>query len=943
MTRLEFPTGEQTALRADGWSVSFDELHRLRNLVACEFLARSGARPKRVLGCLNDDETSLLALLTLTELVDYMPINPGLSDVEITAIAKNSGADMAVLSAGFHASKQHLFANDIAKILDWDQTVAAARARLSDRGDAPESPVKAGAGQSEGRLILHTSGSTGQPKRVPIALTALNVSAKNIALGHQLQSSDLALNALPTFHIGALVDVLLAPLSVGGAVSITDQRTPKGLVAALIEKRPTWVQIVPTILRQMVEEMPPDQLRNAGDSLKFIRSVTAPVPPDLKRKAEALLGCPVVEMYGMTETAGQIATNARDPLLHKSGSVGQPCNVPILICDSFGNAVAPGKIGEICVSGPSVFEGYEGIPKEEVFFAEWFRSGDLGRLDPQGNLYVVGRLKEMINVGGEKVSPFEIETAALLLPEVLEAAAYALPHPSLGEQVGLTIACRESTDLDAILAHLNGQLAPFKCPNTILRVAKLPRLANAKVDRLMLKRGGEKALAERMNRQNPSAEPLEIKDPNAALVARIWMDVLKCRAPAGEDDFFDMGGDSLRATQFLLLLEKHLGRDISPSQLFESPRFESLIAALFKQAPEAENETHRAIKFVKDKMAGWPGKVALEAGIFRSIGTLNRGAPLFWASQNTQETLTIAETLGQNRPFYFTMSLFRYENRTHEDFLVLAERLAQEIDRLQPEGEIAIGGFCGGASVMHFVAERLIEMGRRIKVFLSLDYWPGREVTFPMVHGMTTSGMHAACEHYAHFEFAQHLVHPNGTRIFRINGPHEYSADDLAPHQDALNALIDAPFTIPRPDPNSAPPKTSWSFEQRRKPPSGEITLIQAPRVFARGGQSCFHLRVKNTSDVFWTASEISGLSIAAQLLNMDNCTRIYAAGYAPIEADVAPGEEITLTMDVQFPDLFLPFWAHFFFVSQGVRRFCERSHTSVRRLVLPNLLRAKS
>ncbi|MFK7875874.1 MAG: AMP-binding protein, partial [Paracoccaceae bacterium] len=401
---LQFPTGAKDAIVTARDTFSFDDLHQLRHFMGDAFGQQVLGPPKRILGCLEDDEHALFALLFLTELSDYMPINPKLSDAETSDMVRTSGADIAIVSRTL--LDQKCAALSMINVLIWDDIVQAAVQALRAGKPTPMPPKW----NQIGRLILHTSGSTGTPKRVPISLDAMNASAQNIAKGHRLAADDHALNALPTFHIGALVDVMLAPFAAQGRISLTANRAPEDLVAALIKQRPTWFQVVPTLLRRLVEDVDHATLKQAGQSLRFIRSISAPVPQDLKDAVEALLGCPVIEMYGMTETAGQIATLGRDPQTHKPGSVGKPVGVEVAILDRFGNALGPGQTGEVCVRGPTVFEGYEGSTRDDVFFEHYFRTGDLGKRDPDGSLFLQGRLKEMINVGGEKVSPHEIET-----------------------------------------------------------------------------------------------------------------------------------------------------------------------------------------------------------------------------------------------------------------------------------------------------------------------------------------------------------------------------------------------------------------------------------------------------------------------------------------------------------------------------------------------------
>lgn len=928
MTQMNFPRGPKWAFIGNDLSLSFDDLHKLRFWIRAEFSDRVETPPLRVLGCLRDDETSLLALLFVTELFDYMPINPNLSDVEIALINAQSGVDVAILSTNILHDKEHLFTDST--IINWDDLVAAALKSLASGIDAPSNTFETKAG----RLILHTSGSTGMPKRVPISIDAINASAKNIAAGHNLTSSDHALNALPTFHIGALVDVMLAPFSVGGAVAITDKRTPVELAEELIATRPTWIQIVPTILRRMVEDLEPDVIRDAGASLGFIRSIAAPVPPDLKQIAEELFGCPVVEMYGMTETAGQMATNARDQCTAKLGSVGKPVGVDMAILDRFGNPVESGKVGEVCVNGPSVFAGYEDMAKEDVFFGNWFRTGDLGILDEDGYLFLRGRLKEMINVGGEKISPHEIEAAVMLMPEIIEAAAYALHHPTLGEQVGLTVASRSVIDTAQVSQFLGTRLAGFKCPSKITVLDQLPRLANAKVDRVLLKRDGARALANRLEGTHRSTS--KQLTPEAKAVEIYWMRILKCRAPEGEDDFFDMGGDSLSATLLLLELEKTLQRDISPSQLFENPTFNGLVGSLLEVgAPPATQNEHRALKYVRQEMAGWPGQTAVSHGLMRGIGSLKSGTPLFWATQDTREVQAIADTLGKTRPFYFCGSLFRFKKRQSLDFEVLGDQLASEINTVQPSGPLAIGGFCGGAWVMHYAAEHLQKMGREVRIFISFDYWPERVTAFPTVHGMTQCKNNAARMDYAQHQLALPLLHPKGAHTIEIHGRHKFKQSDIEPLSAELNSLLDG--TGPALEPFTST-SAHWDMAKRMQSPSAKITILNAPKVFQKGTTRSVRIAVKNTSQHVWGPTDLSGLSVQVDLLNLDNCVRSPCAGFARFDHPIAPGEEVDLVFDLTFPDKRLPLWISIYLASQGLKRFTSKTAGARKILTLPQI-----
>lgn len=929
---LDFPKGEKVAITSSRGKLTFSDLHHLRGLIRKEVSKAVPGGSKRILGCLQDDADALLALLFLTEITDYMPINPALSDMETLELQSVSGADIAFVSRAIFASKGHVFSQT--PVVIWDDIVTAALTNLRS-GQGPSSdPIFA----SQGRLILHTSGSTGMPKRVPISIASMNASALNIAKGHQLQDDDHALNALPTFHIGALVDVMLAPFAAGGSISITNQRSPDGLVQALIDQRPTWIQVVPTLLRRLVEDIDPAILSDAGLSLRFVRSISAPVPQDLKQQVEKVFGCPVIEMYGMTETAGQIATVSRNLEINKTGSVGIPVGVDVAIMDRYGNPLRNGQAGEVCVKGPTVFNGYEASAQTDVFFEEWFRTGDLGKQDDDGNLFLQGRLKEMVNVGGEKVSPHEIEMAVLTLPDVIEAAAYSLPHPSLGEQVGLTVASRVSMSSEDVKAYLDQRLASFKCPNRILIVDQLPRLANAKVDRLLLKRTAQ---ADWEKRQSTScARAHEVQSPLERTVALHWSRILKCRPPVAEDDFFDMGGDSLSATQFLLSLEKSLGHEISPNQLFDAPTFASLVVALSDDAKANKAKSARPIRYIQENTAGWPGQCVVENGLLRSLGSLKPDQPLFWASQAQLEIDAISETIGKRRAIYVTGSLFRFKRRTEKDFEIVAQQLADEISLIQPKGPIALGGFCGGAWIMHHTAERLRQSGREIRVFVSFDYWPSRPIPYPSVHCMSTCRENSGRIKFPRYDLADRLLHPKGAMAIHIESEHEFNAQHIAPHLAELNAILNGEKTM------SSPPSASaedWPLNQRKRAPEGRIRFIKPQRFYSAGETARIEVEVTNISSEPWPKSELSGLSVKIDLLNLDGYARAQNVALGLFDADLPAGARTIFSFDITFPNRKIPMWVKCSFASQGILGFQERKSTSHKSLIFPRLSSAPS
>ena len=315
-------------------------------------------------------------------------------------------------------------------------------------------------------LVLHTSGSTGAPKRVPLSAENLISSAWNVARSIELGSADVCLNMMPMFHIGALVDLLLAPLYAGGSTAFAEGISSEAFFRGLRHFNPTWSQAVPTVLHDLLAHGANVDDADLVRNLRLIRAVSQPLPIRLHEEFEKIFGTVLVPMFGMTETAGLITST---PLgRSKPGSVGVPVGSRVMICDSLGNEVAVHKRGEVLVSGPNVMAGYEGPPSasRDTFKGDWLRSGDEGFIDEDGFLFLTGRLKDIINRGGEKISPLEIDMILADHPDIAEAAAFPLPHPSLGEEVAAAVVPRDKKKLDArdVIDHLRGRAADFKIP-----------------------------------------------------------------------------------------------------------------------------------------------------------------------------------------------------------------------------------------------------------------------------------------------------------------------------------------------------------------------------------------------------------------------------------------------------------------------------------------------
>jgi acyl-CoA synthetase (AMP-forming)/AMP-acid ligase II len=331
-------------------------------------------------------------------------------------------------------------------------------------------------------LVLHTSGSTGRPKRVPIRHRNLAAAAANIVHGYALSPDDVTLCVMPLFHIHGLVASTIATLLSGGTIVVPAKFSPFSFWPTARDYRVTWFSAVPTIHHLLLSRAGAE--RPAGsESLRFIRSCSAPLPPEMMQKMEQAFGAPVLEAYGMTEAAHQMCSNPQPPEIRKPGSVGPGTGVKVSIMDAVGNHLATGNRGEVVIQGPNVFSGYENSQEATAaaFTDGWFRTGDQGFLDEDGYLTLTGRIKELINRGGEKIAPREIDEVLLSHPAVAEAVAFGTPHPIWGEEVAAAVVLREPIAETAILGFCRERLADFKCPKRLYIVETIPRTATGKI------------------------------------------------------------------------------------------------------------------------------------------------------------------------------------------------------------------------------------------------------------------------------------------------------------------------------------------------------------------------------------------------------------------------------------------------------------------------------
>ena len=359
---------------------------------------------------------------------------------------------------------------------------AGAKCRVVDDGLA---------GPDDVALVLHTSGTTSRPKIVPLSHANVCASAGNIQATLRIESADVCLNVMPLFHIHGLMAAVLATLGKGASVFAAPGFDALKFFSWFDRAKPTWYTAVPTMHQAILTRAKRNQDIIDRARLRFIRSSSSSLPPQVLAELEKTFGVPVVEAYAMTEASHQMTCNQLPPDLRKPGTVGCAAGPEVAIMDeSEPELLATGATGEVVIRGGNVTSGYENNPaaNAECFVNGWFRTGDQGVMDDDGYLTITGRLKEIINRGGEKISPREVDDVLMDHAAVLQCVTFAVPHKSLGEDVAAAVVLRDGADADEkdIRSFAGQRLANFKVPRKIIILDEIPKGATGKLQRIGL-------------------------------------------------------------------------------------------------------------------------------------------------------------------------------------------------------------------------------------------------------------------------------------------------------------------------------------------------------------------------------------------------------------------------------------------------------------------------
>ncbi|MBX2865975.1 MAG: non-ribosomal peptide synthetase [Leptolyngbyaceae cyanobacterium MAG.088] len=538
-----------------------------------------------------------VAILSIAAGATVVPLNPNYQEHEYEFYLSDLDAKALIIQQGFAKSAKIVALAKGIPVLELTPKLDAAVGSFQlNRAHSSKMFAPTWAKPEDTALILYTPGHTSRPKMVSLTHQRLCAAAQNIANTLALTADDRCLNIMPLFHIHGLVGGVLASLIVGASVVCTPGFNSELFLTWVKDCQSTWYSAVPTMHKSVLAQV--QQQDSYVSSLRFIRSSSAALSARLMVDLETTFNVPVIEAYDMTEASQQITSNPLPPLLRKPGSVGVPghTNVAIAAIDS-SELLSQGKIGEVVIKGDTVTQGYANGPVADnnVFFDGWFRTGDQGYLDKDGYLFLQGRLREIVNRGGEKITPLEIDEVLMALPEVLQAVAFGFAHPTLGEELAVAVVLEPNATAtpETLRDYLFAHMAAFKAPSQIILVDSLPKGATGQLQRMEL----AKKFANQLN--------IEFVTPTNDVeqsVANVMKEILHCDLISVADNFFVLGGDSLQANQVTTRLSARFKVNLSTTSLFRFPT----VAKLANEITRLTTESDGLVQGILAQLDGLP-------------------------------------------------------------------------------------------------------------------------------------------------------------------------------------------------------------------------------------------------------------------------------------------------------------------------------------------------
>jgi acyl-CoA synthetase (AMP-forming)/AMP-acid ligase II/thioesterase domain-containing protein len=663
-------------------------------------------RNDRVAVVLPDGPEMAVAFLSVASGATCAPINPRyqaeefdffLSDLKAKALIVQTGMDSPALGV---AERKGI---DLIRLSPLSAAGAFTLVREKNTFSARAAPGSAQ--PSEVALVLHTSGTTARPKIVPLTHSNICISANNIRKTLKLENSDCCLNIMPLFHIHGLIGALLSSISAGASIVCTPGFYAPRFFEWMRDFRATWFTAVPTMHQAILARAEEEKEILKEGRLRFIRSCSSALPPQVMTDLEKTFNVPVIEAYGMTEAAHQIASNPLPPRKRKAGSVGMASGPEVAVMDDKGNLVARGETGEIVIRGPNVTKGYENNPEanRKAFTNGWFRTGDQGYFDSDNYLTITDRIKEIINRAGEKISPREIDEVLLSHPSISQAVTFAVKHPRLGEDVAAAVVLRDNATATEreIQEFAALRLADFKVPRQVMIVNQIPKGSTGKIQRV--------GLAEKLGLTISVSEQFDLKTeykaPSTSLekkLTKIWSNVLEIDRIGVNDNFFQLGGQSIQARLII-------------SRICETLQIERIPLAIFLYAP-----TIKKMACILSQK-----ELSLPPSSLVAIQSSGSKPPIYCVHACSGEVwfLTdLARRLGPEQPFYALRTQgLDWKTPPFNRVEDMARHYLTQIQAIQPEGPYLLGGAGIGGIVALEMAQQLMSQSKNVRLLFLID------------------------------------------------------------------------------------------------------------------------------------------------------------------------------------------------------------------------------
>jgi acyl-CoA synthetase (AMP-forming)/AMP-acid ligase II/thioesterase domain-containing protein/acyl carrier protein len=690
--------------------LSYQELQCLIDEVRVALRVAGFGRSARIAIAMRNGPQAALAIVAVACSAVSIPLNPRqtLGEIEtcLAALRPNAvlvvkGADSAARRVAEHKSITIIEATQ-SKDGSLGFSVALPKTSIAatpDESDEPDTDVHA--------LILQTSGtSNAEPKLIPVTHRIMLAAAEREQVCYELTPLDRCLSVTPIWYAFGLLLPVFTPLLTGGSVAFPANALEVDLSEWLTALMPTWYSAAPTLHLSILERLEAHAGAKRKHSLRFVLTGGASPPQKVREGLQSILGVPMLDRYGASETQ-LISTNRPPPGPSRPGTCGVPWPNTVSIFGDDGRQVGASEQGEIFVSGPTVISGYLNAPElnRTRFVNGWFKTGDIGCFDEDGFLTLHGRRDDLINRGGEKISPVEIDDALTRHPAVAEAAAFAVPHPRLGEDVAAAVVLHPGMTATPIelRAYLQERLASFKVPRRIVIRDQLPKGDIGKVIRRQLTERLDKRAAVGMQTRMPqSIQDMSVDSNLVVQLREIWERLLKISPLSLDDDFFENGGDSLLAMEMLVELERLIGRKIPTSILFDAPT----IGQLAQKLSDSDYLNQKPKVLTRLNSSGNQTPLLYFHGDFEEGG--------YYA-------VKLASLLGPDQPLFIVAPHGLGDEPIPSSIEAMAADRLLLIRDAQPKGPYRLCGYCNGGVVAFEVARRLISAGEQVEMVGMID------------------------------------------------------------------------------------------------------------------------------------------------------------------------------------------------------------------------------